>query len=332
MAPRSVPVWLALAAMTMGLAGCARPGTLSVRTRVIDLGPMRIDRIYRSMQGPHDRVRFDWSDVEWLTGFRTEVLDVATSQPLGEEFFCHSQLQLDNGTRLLVNATGIADISFPEGFALPLRQILSSLPEEQRAVSLFGMVLNNHEEGIDRLAKVRIHLDYLSASDLRGRDPLRNLYKLELPITVEAEGDHHGHGAGTPLVGEYPSHWVVAPGRDVRRRRFQGVVPADSTVHFGVVHLHNYAVYMRLIDLTEERVLWQTDVTNSPDRVQIRRIPPYRSAEGFPLFRDHEYEVEALYDNTGTRPVDAMASMYLFYNPGGNLEITYPEPPPGAGS
>ena len=63
-------------------------------------------------------------------------------------------------------------------------------------------------------------------------------------------------------------------------------------------------------------------------QVQIVKIPTYSSAEGFPVYRDHEYEIEAMYDNTSNEPVDAMAMMYLYYNPEGNQNIVFPEPPP----
>ncbi len=123
-------------------------------------------------------------------------------------------------------------------------------------------------------------------------------------------------------------HWIVPPGRQVTTKKFTGFLPVDSTVHYGVVHMHNHGVSMRLTDLTEGRELWTTEVINEPDRVQIAVIPTYSSAEGFPMFRDHDYQVEAVYENTGESPVDAMAMMYIFYHPNGDENITYPDPPP----
>ncbi len=84
---------IAVAGLTA--AGCSG-GDPAVRTRSIDLGPLRIDQIYRSMDGPFARTRFDISDIDWVTGFRTEVYDVGTGERLGDEFICHSQLQVDN--------------------------------------------------------------------------------------------------------------------------------------------------------------------------------------------------------------------------------------------
>ena len=92
-------------------------------------------------------------------------------------------------------------------------------------------------------------------------------------------------------------------------------MPLDSTVHYAVVHLHNYGVYMRLTDATTGEVLWQTDVVNEPDRTQIAEIPVYSDVEGFPLYKDHVYEIEAFYDNTTDHDVSAMAMMSLYHHP-----------------
>jgi hypothetical protein len=101
---------------------------------------------------------------------------------------------------------------------------------------------------------------------------------------------------------------------------------SDWTVHSVAVHLHNHGVYMRLTDLTSGEVLWQADVVNEPLRTQIAEITTYSSAEGFRMYQDHEYEIEAVYNNTTDHDVDAMAMMYLYYNPEGNIDITYPTP------
>jgi hypothetical protein len=118
------------------------------------------------------------------------------------------------------------------------------------------------------------------------------------------------------LVGKDNNHWIVPPGRQITRKRYAGdFMPFDATVHYGVVHLHNHARYMRLTDVTTGELLWQTDVVYEPRRLQIAEIPVYSSLEGFPLQRDHEYEIEALYENTTDHAVDAMAMMSLYYHP-----------------
>ncbi len=48
---------------------------------------------------------------------------------------------------------------------------------------------------------------------------------------------------------------------------------------------------------------------------------PYSSVEGFRVYPDHEYEMEAFYDNTTQHDVDAMAVIYLYFNPLGDNEL-----------
>ena len=66
---------------------------------VLETEPLTIDRILTSMQGPFHRSLVDSSALDWVTAVRMDVIDAETQQPMGGEFFCHSQLQLLNGTR-----------------------------------------------------------------------------------------------------------------------------------------------------------------------------------------------------------------------------------------
>ncbi len=84
---------------------------------------------------------------------------------------------------------------------------------------------------------------------------------------------------------------------------------------------------MRLTDVTTGEELWRTEVVYEADRRQIRSIPVYSSTTGFPIYRDHVYEIEAFYDNTSGETVDAMAMMNLYYHPVGDVDIAYPESP-----
>ncbi|MGA7252907.1 MAG: hypothetical protein WBX35_16930, partial [Pseudolabrys sp.] len=60
--------------------------------------PYRLDKIYRSMEGPWSIQRgihlgmAEESRVQWVTGLETEVLDATGRKPISQEFFCHSNL------------------------------------------------------------------------------------------------------------------------------------------------------------------------------------------------------------------------------------------------
>lgn len=322
------------------VSGCGTPDPPlepSPRLKVLETTPLHIDRIYTSMEGPSDRLALDVSDLDWVTAFRTEVVSVEDGSAVGDEFFCHSQLQLWNTTRLLVTATGLEELRFPDGFAMPVSQIVAGLPQEQRATSLLGMVLNNFVPGIDEWVRVRWSIEYFRDEEV-GRPPrLKRLYKVGLPMTVEdIEAYEAPAGVGEQdddaanrcvLVGGLTGHWLVPPGEQITRKTYSDFMPVDGTVHYASVHLHNHGRSMRLIDKTTGETLWETEVLYESDRTQIREIPVYSSAEGFPILRDHVYEIEARYDNTTDHDVDAMASMYLYYHPANDEMITYPNAP-----
>jgi len=118
------------------------------------------------MTGPYERVPIDTSDLELITGFKTEVVDAGSGQKMGEEFFCHSQLQIAKLDRLIVGATGMANIQFPNGFGMPVREIISQHEKSNEGLSLLGMVLNNHEADINRNVKIRTTINYWNNEDL----------------------------------------------------------------------------------------------------------------------------------------------------------------------
>jgi len=308
------------------------------RTALVRTSALPIDRIYHSMQGPFERVYVDFHELDWVTAVRTEVVDLQTNQPMGDEFFCHSQVQLLNGTRLLTMATGADEIRFPEGFAMPVSSIVEEQPEPHRALTFLGMVLNNHEKDIDRQARVNATMEYFQDEDFGDGPRPKKLYLTSLLMEVDNLEEYkpgadeppisddvttHCALVEQPLGGKLKLHWVVPPGPQKTRKRYESFLPIDGTVHFAWAHLHNYGVYMRLTDVTTGQVLFQADVENEPDRDQIASISQYSSAEGFPIYKDHVYEIEALYNNTTDRDVDAMAMMVLYYNPAGDRSIRY---------
>lgn len=325
-----------LTVVCLAVLACGRGATLPPpRVKTFETPPMRIDRIFTSMAGPFERVSMDFSDLDWVTAFKSEVVDASTDERLPDELFCHSQIQLPNSTRLMVTATGSSELRFPTGFAMPMARIVAGLPAEQRGLSLLGMVLNNHDAKMDRMVRVRGTIEYYRNQDLPNPPPFGKLFKEGLTL----EMDDAAGGTAVPAVNAegvsehcatvngIKSHWYVPPGPQLTRKRYSNIVPVEGMVHFASAHLHNYGRYVLLRDTGTGEVLWRTDAEYESDRVQLKRIPTYVSDKGFPLFPDHEYEVEAYYDNTSKETVDAMAQIDMYYWPKGNVNITYPSRP-----
>lgn len=343
----------AVAGVVLGLAiACAPPAPpedevagVVVKTRTAETDPLAIDSILHSMEGPWQRVVLDPTDIGWITAFRTEVVDATTGQRLGDEFFCHSQLQLATSARLAVAATGVDEIRFPDGFGLPIEEIVADMEAPWNEISMLGMVLNNHGAEPEGDVKLRFTVDYVPPGNY-GEDAMQKLYKASVPVVPNlehqaAESASWERGDTIVLVGDdlqpsglpettmgKPGHWMVPPGKQVIRQRYRNLIGINTRVHYGIVHMHNHGISMKLTDLTDNKVLWETQLRyeGDADRVQIVEIPVYSSREGFVLHNDHEYEIESVYDNSAAEPVDAMAVMYLYHHPLNNERITYPIP------
>jgi len=168
-------------------------------------------------------------------------------------------------------------------------------------------------------------VEYLRDEDFGSSPRPRKLYPFYIAMQVHDvalyQPPEHGpkpHEDVTThcvLVEGQPTHWLVPPGPQLTRQPAKGLVPVEAIIHHISAHVHNHGEYIRLTDLTEGKILWQANVEYEKNRRQILNIPVYSSAEGFPVYPDHQYEIEAFYNNTTDADVDAMAILYLYFHP-----------------
>ena len=113
----------------------------------------------------------------------------------------------------------------------------------------------------------------------------------------------------------FAGHWVVPRGRHEYRTLVtdQLQIPFDTTVHFVGVHVHPHSESLELRDLTTGESVWKGVQQNSRTRVGLDWIDYFSSEQGFPIYKDHQYELISVYDNPGAGRADAMASMFLYY-------------------
>ena len=64
-------------------------------------------------------------------------------------------------------------------------------------------------------------------------------------------------------------------------------------------------------DLTTGHTLFAGRARNFPDRIGLEHVDSYASVEGLPVYKDHEYELVSVYNNTTAVDQDSMAVMYL---------------------
>lgn len=117
-----------------------------------------------------------------------------------------------------------------------------------------------------------------------------------------------------PFGRKMTGHWVVPPGRDVRRTVVTKILnlPFDTTLHDAGVHLHPFALSLELRDLTAGKTVFRAQAENIPRGIGLSRVATFTSVRGEPVYKDHEYELVSVFDNTTPTDQDAMASMFLY--------------------
>jgi len=168
----------------------------------------RLDKIYRSMEGPWSVQRgielgsTKKSRVQWITGLETEVVDATEQTPISQEFFCHSNLtfaehgplpdqynnELGGKThldwRLFTLAPGRLSIEFPEGFGVP---IPSDAPLDYVTMSLNLNARN-------QVTNVRLRTNVHTISADQPGAPTKALFRRALYVLQrESESGEIGH-------------------------------------------------------------------------------------------------------------------------------------------
>ena len=112
----------------------------------------------------------------------------------------------------------------------------------------------------------------------------------------------------------FSGHWIVEPGIEQRRQNITPLMnlPFNTTVHFIGVHLHPFAEYLELRDITADAIVYRADAANHSYKIGLHTIGSYSNKTGFPIYRDHEYELIYQANNTTNEDQDMMAVMILY--------------------
>jgi len=285
----------------------------------------------------------------WLTGYRAEIVGADPDQSVSQEFMCHNNLDADRTLhpdlfgwapskfihfklRLFTVSQGQFGISFPEGFGIPVRS--------DEALNLTTQVLNHNVEDANLQIKHQVDIDYLR--DEETDIQMTPLYPSAVFImasledtdayfdTMSEDITHEGTSCAVGSVPEgvkstagiyeddlgrkFTGHWVVKPGREVRHTVItnQLGLTFDTRAHFVAAHLHPFAESLELRDLTTGESLYTARARGPETGIGLAHVDSYSSKEGFPLYKDHEYELISVYDNTSGVDQDAMATFFLY--------------------
>jgi hypothetical protein len=312
--------------------------------------PYEIDQIYRSMVGPMSRdevyiLETEEPELLWITGIRTEVVSDSDESVSLPEYMCHANLSFarirqhrerfglnrqgrrKGRVRLFTLSQGQMEARFPPGFGVPL------LSDEPLWIGTQALNLNEPAPSIK--VRYKTSIEYVRDTELAA--PMKPLFQKAAQGLVLIDGkdayynvananpEEHGPGceAGERAGGkniedafgrEFAAHWKVPPGADVNRTLVTQwmAIPFDTTVHHIAVHLHPFATKLELRNLTTGTTVFASKTTNSVDKIGLERVESFTSAEGIPVYADHEYELVSTYENTTSEDQDSMAIMFLY--------------------
>jgi hypothetical protein len=265
----------------------------------------------------------------WLTGYQAIMVDESGTQQLSQEFMCHNTLVLDTtlgdyrtllGTReygsprVFTLAQGAYRIDLPQGFAIPFPSRLG--------LQLQSQVLNLMPEHVGKVVRHKIRSEFVTDSSLWRKPQPLFLVEATGRALLEDPGSRapteapaaNGRPRRDPQGRVWTGHWQVPPGThtNVTRVTKDLSLPFDTTVHYATSHLHPYARWQELRDLTTGQVVHRIEAVSSADGRSLREIPAYSSDQGLELFADHEYELATEYVNTSSQPVTAMSMLFLY--------------------
>ena len=320
--------------------------TLEVLSKIYPL-----KTIYKSMEGPSSSqnvvlMKDKPPELLWITGYRAIIVGADGKTPMNQEFICHNNLGFKNmwhhrqlfrwtkniNTRMFTLSQGQYEINFPEGFGYPV------MSDEQ--FRLGTQVLNLNVENPDLRIRHKVMIDYIRDKDLDS--PMRPLFSSAAFVMALLEGDDGYYGikkptdaqihascmpglnppqAGNsrvfqdPFGRKFTGHWVVKPGREVRRTLVTRIIsiPFDTTIHYIALHIHPFAESLELRDLTTQTTVFKSYIKGPKDRIGVSKLDYYSSKEGLPVYKDHEYEMVSVYNNTTPVNQDAMATMFFYY-------------------
>ena len=306
-----------------------------------------IDQIYPSMLGPRASLRVPLGDPNgpeellWIKSIHTEVVD-ELGEATSQEFMCHLVAEIDDpdarnralgvstpGISFATLSQGTFHKSFPEGFGLPVRT--------HDQLRIFSQVLNLNRSDVDVRVRHRIIVHFIRDADLRvAMKPMTTALAQTMVLVNGEEGEgffgvsessDEDHGTSCAVGTKAPSkldvandghrqfapHWILPEGRSVNHTLVTHLMELrhDTKIHSIDVHLHSYAEWVELRDLTEDRALFRSHAEQVAGGAGLAKVESYVSSEGIPVYRDHEYALVSAYDNTGGPESDAMAVMIL---------------------
>ena len=297
-----------------------------------------VDDIYQSMDGPQAFIYLDInpnnSKMKWITGFKAEVIQNGTKAH-NNDLLCHTNIDYYDAVhyknlkipkrinivypRLGTLSNGTNELNFPTGFGFPVAS------DDKFIVA--SRTLNHNIE--DAFFKVRHYIDFKTKN---GDEPLKPLIPKALVMLQNFDKDNpynpnlsqdpnlctpvdlksHTYKDDEGVV--LSSHWILPSGNTQYEYdiTYQLALKEDTTIHAMIAHLHPYAKNFSLYDMTADEFVYSFKCENYDEKIGLKNVPTYSSAEGIKLFADHKYKLVLVTTNTAIESRDMMAVLYAY--------------------
>jgi len=244
-------------------------------------------------------------------------------------------------TRLFTLTEGQTKLILPDGFGMPL-------PANQQ-LEIVSQVLNHNIFNPDITVQQKVTINYIKESETNFT--LKPLFQQAVFVTKLLSGPEGQHGEvpkdithsqtdsgkishhnengkscnaedfdqGTynPYRDQYgrkfTGHWVIDHDKEILRTNVTSMLNLsfDTRIHHIGVHVHPFAESLELRDITIDTTIFKANIENYSDKIGIKHIDHFSSEEGIPMYRDHEYELISIYQDTTNEDHTAMATMFL---------------------
>ena len=297
-----------------------------------------VDDIYQSMDGPQAFIYLDinpnTSKMKWIAGFKAEVIQDGTKKH-NNDLLCHTNIDYYDAIhyknlkipkrinssypRLGTLSNGTNELYFPEGFGFPVAN------DDKFIVA--SRTLNHNIK--DAFFKVKHYIDFKTQD---GNTPLKPLipkalvmlqnYDKENPNNPDLSKDPN---LCTPIdlkIHTYEddkgvllsSHWVLPNGQQQYEYEvtYQLGLEEDTRIHAMAAHLHPHSQSFSLYDMTAQKHLYTFECENYDDKIGLKNVPTYSSAEGIALYADHKYKIILITNHSQQESRDMMAVLYAY--------------------
>jgi hypothetical protein len=297
-----------------------------------------VDNIYQSMDGPQALINIELNqnseEIKWITGFKAEVYRDGTNTH-NNDFLCHTNIDFYNGVhyknlhlpkringqypRLGTLSNGINELNFPEGFGFPVAS------DEKFIVA--SRTLNHNIE--DAFFKVKHHIEFKLANtsarlkplvpkalvllqDFNRDDPYATNPNTDPNLCLPLDLKNHSYPNEEGI--RFAAHWVLPKGEhryefDVT---YQLLLNEDTRIHAMAAHLHPKAKTFTLFDATENKEVFTINCENYREKVGLKDVPTFSSAEGLPIYANHRYKLQLVTENPSDGFSDMMAVLFIY--------------------